>query len=417
MRLTSQILCLLGVTACGSDSPSQGVDPPGSGTASTIDVVELETPAGTRSGQPRLARHADGRVLLSWLETTEAVSTLYHSTFDGEEWSPKLPVAGGDDWFVNWADTPSVQPIDHDFWVAHWLQKTPGGPYAYDVALSLSTDGGQTFGEGMVAHRDGTSSEHGFVSVFSDAGRAGVVWLDGRETAGGAHGHADSKVPAGAMTLRAAALRADGTLEDEQLIDERVCDCCPTDVAMTSLGPVAVYRDRTTDEVRDIYASRLVDGAWQAGRPVARDGWNVAGCPVNGPAIAASGTRVAVAWYTAPGDAPRVLLATSKDCGQHFGQPQLVAGDTAIGRVDVAVLKGGEVVVSWIDASGADGAELCIRVLDAQGQLGPRIALADMGAARAAGVPAIEITGRSLVFAWTDVTGETAQVQTARFGL
>ena len=51
----------------------------------------------------------------------------------------------------------------------------------------------------------------------------------------------------------------------EQLIDELMCDCCQTDVALASSGPVAVYRDRSVAEIRDSYITRLIDGRWQNG--------------------------------------------------------------------------------------------------------------------------------------------------------
>ena len=49
--------------------------------------------------------------------------------------------AQGANWFVNWADYPSVVAIDEKFWVAHWLAKQSGGKtYDYDVALAISND-------------------------------------------------------------------------------------------------------------------------------------------------------------------------------------------------------------------------------------------------------------------------------------
>ena len=46
----------------------------------------------------------------------------------------------------------------------------------------------------------------------------------------------------------------------EAAIDTRVCECCPTDVAVTSEGAVAVYRNRSASDVRDIYVTRRVAG-------------------------------------------------------------------------------------------------------------------------------------------------------------
>jgi hypothetical protein len=78
----------------------------------------------------------------------------------------------------SWADFPSVVPITGPFWAAHWLQKRPEGGYAYDVYVAISTDSGQSWSEGIMPHRDGTPTEHGFVSLFPWQGGAGVIWLD-----------------------------------------------------------------------------------------------------------------------------------------------------------------------------------------------------------------------------------------------
>ena len=74
---------------------------------------------------------------------------------------------------------------------------------------------------------------------------------------------------------------------------------------------------------------RWIDGAWQASRAVADDGWVIEGCPVNGPAIAADGADVAVAWFTGADDRARVQVAWSGDAGAEFASPVLIDGERA----------------------------------------------------------------------------------------
>jgi len=131
--------------------------------------------------------------------------------------------------------------------------------------------------------------------------------------------HDDEDAPASeSMTLRYAAIDAEGKLSDEAQLDERVCECCQTSAAMTSEGPIAVYRDRSQTEVRDIYfVKKQSNSAWSGPTAVHTDNWQINACPVNGPSIAADGRRVAVAWFTGANDAPRVKVAFSSDAGAH----------------------------------------------------------------------------------------------------
>lgn len=63
------------------------------------------------------------------------------------------------------------------------------------------------------------------------------------------------------------------------------------------------------EEIRDISVIRLKDGKWSQPRWVAQDGWRINGCPVNGPAVAASDRHVAVAWFTGAANTQQVKLA------------------------------------------------------------------------------------------------------------
>ena len=78
-------------------------------------------------------------------------------------------------------------------------------------------------------------------------------------------------------------------------------------MAATRDGEIlAAYRDRTEDEIRDIAVARLTKDGWQPPVRVHDDGWELAGCPVNGPAISTHEDRVAVAWFTGADDVAAV---------------------------------------------------------------------------------------------------------------
>jgi len=346
---------------------------------------------------------------LSWIEPTGAGRhALRFSVWEGAVWSQPRTVAEGADWFVNWADFPSVTALDDGSLAAHWLRKTGGGSYAYGVALSFSRDGGATWSEPLTPHDD-SETEHGFVSKVALPGsRMAAIWLDGRETSGGQEGHS------GPMTLRAALVGMDGKLEHEDVIDARVCDCCQTSAVRLADGAVIVaYRDRSEDEIRDIAVARFDGQRWSEPRIVNDDHWQISGCPVNGPAIAADGDRVAVAWFTAAGSppAPKVRVGFSDDGGRGFDSTIDLNAGRPEGRVDVVFLEDGSAIVTWIVANEGS-AQIVAQRVNAHGALGPLVRIASSSAARATGFPRMAALRSDALIAWTE-PGDPPHIRTA----
>ena len=376
-----------------------------------LAVSAVEVPANADSLGAKLSQGADGIIVLSWIERGSDSDALRFSRYDSGGWGNPTTVVRGEDWFVNWADFPSVVAISPTFWGAHWLVRREAGGYAYDAYGAVSTDAGATWSDGAALHSDGTDTEHGFVTLFPQEDGMGAIWLDGRKMVNDV-----GPDPTGSgMTLRAATFTNDDERYNEQLVDDLICDCCQTDVAMTSLGPVAVYRDRTPDEVRDIYVTRLVDGAWQPGTPVSNDNWNIAGCPVNGPVINAVGSSVAVTWFTAAEGTPRVRLAASTNAGQTFSAPvEVVTGDT-LGRVSAALIDADTAVAAWLSTSANGAAQLMLRRVSLDGALGPTHTISD--AVEAFSVPQMTINGDRLLLAWTGKVDKSSQIQSASISL
>lgn len=367
-------------------------------------VRELPSPAAKESGQPNLTTGPDGRVYLSWLERVEGKRfALRFAERAGAGWSGARTVAEGDDWVVNWANFPSLMALSDGSLAAHWLaRRGGGGAYASDVRVALSPDGGRTWGRPVTPHRDGTPTEHGFVSLFpARGGGLGAVWLDGRQMKQieGGHGHGH-----GEMTLRSATLGRDGAVASEALVDARVCECCQTSAALTSEGAVVAYRDRSDKEMRDISIVRLRGGKWSEPRAVHADGWRLDGCPVNGPSVAAAGRRVAVAWFTMAGDSPRIRLAFSEDAGATFKAPVEVGDGDPVGRTDVLLLRDGSALVCWIEKTKG-GAELRARRVRPDGRRDPSFTVAPSGAARSSGFPQMARAADKIIFAWVSPQG------------
>ena len=410
MRRSSTAVALILATFLAGCDAASGVSAPASPTtepaAAALHATAWQLPAPDGAAQPDLVTAPDGTLLLSWIEPRGDGHALRFARHGNAGWSAPGTIAEGDDWFVNWADTPHLAvTADGALW-AHWLRKSAAATYAYDVVLSRSGDGGATWSAPRVVNRDGTPTEHGFVAMWpAGPSSLGIAWLDGRATAGGHGGH-DGHGGGGMMTLRTARFDAAFARHEETRLDASACDCCQTAAAATRAGHVVAYRDRTRDEIRDIAVVRHDGVDWQPPRIVHADGWRMPACPVNGPALAARDDTVVVAWYTAAGGVPRVRVAASTDAGASFGAPvEADSGDAVQGRLAVALDADGQGAwVTWLreDASGQS-----LRL--ARFEPGSRVLMPSIAAARVAGkgrgtgFPQLVVSGDRIHLVWTDV--------------
>ena len=368
------------------------------------DVELLPSPAAENSSLSRVVSDESGNLYLSWVTQAEGSAGLYYSTLKETRWSKPQLVRQGEDWFINWADFP-VLSVSAENKAAHWLRMSAEGTYDYDIDARFYDARTDSWSDTITPHKDGVSAEHGFVSMLPVGnGNTLMSWLDGRNT--------KTEAGYGEMTLRAGMFSARGETLSEWELDARVCDCCQTSAAMSAAGPIIVYRDRSAEEIRDIYVTRYVNGDWTLPVAIHDDQWEIAGCPVNGPSVAAQGNFVAVGWFTAKDDSPKVQLALSTDSGEHFSAPILVSGPNTIGRIDTAILANGQVAVSWLDTK-AETAELTVSRFSAGGSLIDTTVVAGMSASRRSGFPIIETIGDDLFVTWTDIS-EGPEVRVAR---
>lgn len=251
---------------------------PGEHPTPSHRVERLTAPIREPAQFPRFCEGKDKGVLLSWTETLVRTSTdteadgveenvLCFAEYRDGEFGARREIARGTDWFVNWADFPSLVAGKDESLAAHWLQKLGDDPYAYGVRVACSNDGGAHWSEPFWLHRDESATEHGFATLLPrEAGGFAAVWLDGRD------------MPAGSgMGLRAVEFDAGGWLGEEQLLDQPVCECCATDAVRVGGRSVAVYRDRTPDEIRDISLIRQHADGWSEADTVHEDGWYTPG--------------------------------------------------------------------------------------------------------------------------------------------
>ena len=324
------------------------------------------------------------------------------SEFTGEKWTPKDTVVSSERFFKNWADLPQIFHIGSDTFALSWLEMSGERTYDYDVKVAMSVDRGKTWSDPVIPHRDGVKGEHGFVSFFKYLGETGLIWLDSRAMV-----PSDVSLSSGGMRLYASTINPNGNLGPEIMLDDMVCECCPTSAVNTIEGPLIAYRDRSMDEVRNIQLA-FVNGT-RLQYPINEDGWVIPGCPVNGPKMAVNGDKVAIAWFTAPNNEPKVNMAFSKDGGISFGNPIQIDNGYAIGRVDVLWLDKESVIVSWLEEK-SDNGELILKSLNAEnGSISFQTSF-PINSGRGSGYPKLAKTDDRVFITWTK-TGKESGIQ------
>lgn len=358
----------------------------------TPTVAYLPSPTQSPSGEPYLFSDTSG-TYLSWIEKKETESTLNYSKLTGDQWSAPIMMASGKNWFVNWADYPVVVTNGKEF-VAHYLDKSGESTYAYDIQLISSQDG-KIWSAPSLLHNDGKQAEHGFVSIVPYGENFFVSWLDGRNTAMEGMDHQEGHH--GEMTVRAAILNKEGRKITEWELDNRVCDCCQTSATITNSGPVVVYRDRSSEEIRDMSIVRWVGNQWTEPKSIHPDNWKIAGCPVNGPRVVALNNSLAIAWFSMPEGEAQVNVIFSDDGGATFGKPIRIDEGKAIGRVDIVLLEDGNAMVSWME-----GPSIKVVEVKSSGEKEVSLTIASSSDSRSSGFPQMTKSKDRLLFAWTD---------------
>ena len=356
-------------------------------TAANADGAFERMPfeTGPKAAQPSITFDAGEGFVVTWQEQASDGNALRFAVLDtmGRE-SRRGTVSSGAERFINSADFPSLAVLDNGDWVTFWLQKTASGTYAYEIRTVRSRDKGRSWDTPAVVHRDGTPTEHGFVSMVpAGEDKVRLIWLDGRRMASTADAHGEGGDEH--MTLRTALVGREGVPTEERELDSLTCACCQTDMVRGSKRTAVVYRDRTEKEVRDI-AVVAFDADATKPRLVHDDAWTMPGCPVNGPALAVRGERFLTAWPTMAKGPMEVRVALGD--GTTFDAPRTLGqGDAETGRVDVAAVANGWLVsrvstrertpiitLTWLSADGTLVAEK-----QTAGPVGgyPRMAVAD----------------------------------------
>lgn len=413
-----------------------------------------DPPAGPNSGMAYLTKDADGQPLLSWLEpNADAGHRLMVARWSGTGWSKAETVASGSNWFVNWADFPSVTTQPDGSLLAHWLQRNAGaGKWGYGIRIARRepTKRGE-FGQGRWQLKSTLNEKDpddyaGFLHFVPSgaSGRpgqsgAGAVFLSPPEAsaakpehaAGASHGdgHEHRK------TARFVTFGPDGQIATNEELDADVCSCCQTAVAATPTGLLVAYRDHLPGEIRDISVVRRTgrgaQAKWSAPVRLHDDGWKINGCPTEGPSLAVQGRVAAATWLTRAQERPRLQLAVSSNEGATFSKPVRVDEGNPLGRPMLTPLGKEEFALVWLEKNAGQpanasekgspsakpeatfGAQVRLRRILSNGQFGPSVVIANVPAARTSGFPKVIQAGATLLVVWRDSRLRMTQIALA----
>ena len=381
----------------------------------SAELKEISLTKDYQSSEPNLYTSTNGNTYLSFISSSEnsELSKLYFSKLELNklQWNNPSLINSSTDWFVNWADFPRITTNNNNGISVHFLEKSASETYSYDIKVMNSKDGGNSWNNPMKLHSDNTKTEHGFVSTINYNNNFLSTYLDGRQN----ELAKDNKNLKAQMTLRATSYNIDGEILMDKLIDNKVCDCCQTDLALTADNtPITVYRDRSNNETRDIFYSYYKNSKWSTPLAVFNDNWIIAGCPVNGPAISTFNNSSSLIWYTEIDGKSEIKVAFTSDISKGFDNPILINSNDPLGRVDIEMINENSSIISYMDYVN-DKAFLKLQRIDRYSGVDKSIIIDEIYNTRSSGFPKINIIDNDkTIITWTD-TANKLHVKTILF--
>ncbi|MBT3300219.1 MAG: hypothetical protein HN462_06410 [Candidatus Marinimicrobia bacterium] len=349
------------------------------------------------SKYPNMIKSNDGSLFILWTSESDTTSSVIFSEFMQNKWTEPSIIFSSNSLMVNWADFPSIFKSNGDTLFAHCLEKSSAETFDYHILLSYSIDRGKSWSTPLKVNRDQKNKgEHGFLSFYPSKNGVGIAWLDGRHM--GEYNMETHTM--GDMALYQSSF-SQGILTAEKVLDQRVCECCPTDAVAIPGGTLIAYRDRSEKEIRNINVIRIIDGIAQNPITVHEDNWFIPGCPVNGPKIAEKNGKLAIAWFTAPNGEAQVNVSFSNDLGKTFSDPIRVDGGKPQGRVDLEWVNNETLMVNWLEAKD-EMSSIVYRKIKNDGKLSDLSVVATLEGGRGIGYPQMELLHNQILFVWTD---------------
>lgn len=313
--------------------------------------------------------------------------------------------------------------------VVVWTAKGPQGTL---LMTSVSRDGGRTFAPAAPVPDTDAPGNRGWENIAADsAGRVHITWLDhralakdGAQTAMSHHDIGHSAKTDGVAMAQQSKLYY-GTLATAgspvRPITGGVCYCCKTAVTPIAAGGVALaWRHVYPGNFRDIAFTVSRDGGRTFATPVrvSEDGWQLEGCPDDGPAMAVDrdGT-IHLAWPTLVAgngkDATTgIFYARSRD-GLRFSPRVAVPSEGTPHHPQLTSRSDGSIALAWDEVINGSR-----RIAFATGTAGRdgRVAFTRrmLSGLETGMYPALAVASDGLVVAWTSGAPDTAVISLLR---
>lgn len=351
--------------------------------ASNSQAILVSAPDAD-SAEPAIAAAPEGGVYLIWVEHGAGrAADLYFQKFDAEA------KAAGEKVRVNpqageataWRGDPPtiVVGADGEIFIGWTASVKTGKASGTDFYVSVSRDGGKSFGAPAKVNDDSEPASHGMHSLAADkSGKIYAAWLDERNIKAPAHAgnepeisndfqyvkahHTPTPEVKKAQETEAAepnseifyAVSKDGakTFSTNKKISSEVCPCCKTSLLTNGDGKAYVsWRQVLEGDFRHIAVASTIDGGESFSAPsiVSDDRWQIAACPVSGASMTLAETgALKVAWFTAgAAGKPGLYTAESTDGGKSFSARTLINENATSGNPLLFAREKGGFAVVW----------------------------------------------------------------------